>query len=459
MAQRSSLPGTNPQTTIDVAKQQDLPTRASHADDLDFDEDSDDYTSSVVSDTSTIEYNQEPYEAFQTKVAQLVLDVFPGHTSCEVVLERIKGGAYNRIIGVTLHDPQPKTSWYHLDNIRNTLSACVSGKRCAVRKSKKYILRIPRAETQDMFHQITTLAYLAKNFRCAVPHVVTFDSSTDNALGRPYMLQKRLSGASLTELWETLNQDQRKCAVRCIAEVVRDMHKITNRCAGIISARNTPHDLITGFIKLEPLPIGTLVSNSGGGRSIFHSPLATPQAPQSFLLSLIQRQRAQHTGLPPFEHVWTGFTDMINSLADAGLLPDTQPFHLHHADFQLRNLLFVPISPTSVRLSGILDWDCALFAPAFMATRAPFFLWSADDADELDESDALIEPEDEGKLELKRVFEEAVGEEFCTDAYRREYVIARRMFYYLVKGVRSGGDVFLAEEVIKEWKELQSANE
>jgi aminoglycoside phosphotransferase (APT) family kinase protein len=65
---------------------------------------------------------------------------------------------------------------------------------------------------------------------------------------------------------------------------------------------------------------------------------------------------------------------MINKFHSMGLLPDRDLFYLHHADLQPRNLLFTTPTPTTVRLTGILDWDNTLFAPKFMSTRTPFFL-------------------------------------------------------------------------------------
>ncbi|KAH7061679.1 hypothetical protein BKA63DRAFT_484397 [Paraphoma chrysanthemicola] len=409
----------------------------------------DEDVSSVVSETSTVEHGQEPFASFQAKATQLILNLFPGHTERDIILERMKGGAFNRIIGITLSEPQSAQPWYSIDNIRRTLSSCARGRTKHQRKNQKYILRIPRGVAHGLFHQVTTLAYLKDNFAYPVPDVVLFDSTEDNAMGKPFILQKRLSGQPLTQLWTSLNQEQRKSAARCIAEVVRDMHKVKHRCAGIISARNTSHDLTTGFLRIEPVPVGPI---SAGG-DIFSTTLVASQTTREFLLSLIDRQRkhAETTGNPTFDHVWNGFIDITNKLADTGFLPDTDSFHLYHADFQSRNLLFAVTSLTSVRLTGVLDWDSALFAPKFMSTRAPFFLWSEDDADELDEGDAVIEPSDAGMLELKHMFEDVVGKDFYRDSYQREYLLARRMFYFLIEGIRSGGDLFLCEEILEEW--------
>jgi hypothetical protein len=422
----------------------------------DDDEQTDDDASSTVSSTSTVEYNQESFSSFQAKVTTLILHLFPSHTERAITLERTKAGAHTRIIGIALSEPQSRLPWYSVENMRAQLSACVRGRTQRPSKPKTYILRIPRSTAHNLHHQVATLTYLKHNFAFPVPSIVRFDSSADNALGRPYMLQRRLAGHPLAQLWRTLNQAQRKCAARYIAEVVRDMAKLTSRCGGIISARNTTHDLTTGFLRVEPVPVGP----DSDVTEIYAARLAAPQTRREFLLELIERQRcyARDRGNPTFEHVWDGFVDMTNKLADAGLIPDTDAFHLVHGDLQSRNLLFAVTSPVTVRLTGILDWDSVLFAPRFVGMCAPSFLWSGDDADELGEDDARVEPTGAEKAELKRVFDDVVGEAFYRESYRREYVLARRMFYFLVKGIRSGGDVFSCEEVLEKWARLESGS-
>lgn len=145
---------------------------------------------------------------------------------------------------------------------------------------------------------------------------------------------------------------------------------------------------------------------------------------------------------------------MIEDLHSLGLIPNRDAFYFYHADPYSRNLLFTIQAPTSVRLTGTSDWDSASFAPKSMNTRAPFFVWSDDDADENEEGDVIAEPEDEAMRALKRVFEGNVGDKFYKDSYKVEYVLVRCVRYFLTHGLRSGADIFLAEEVLKDWAEM-----
>jgi hypothetical protein len=56
--------------------------------------------------------------------------------------------------------------------------------------------------------------------------------------------------------------------------------------------------------------------------------------------------------------------------------------------------------------------------------------------------------------EVKALFEELAGEEWCKYVYRPEYLIARRMFDLLREEVRSTDRYGYAEAVIEEWQTL-----
>jgi hypothetical protein len=418
---------------------------------------SDDYNddaSSFVSDTSTIEYDQEPYASFQEKVIALSKSLFSDYTHHDIKLERMKGSSFNRIIGITLS--KSKLSWSAMAQFRAMISLCMRGKTKQTPKPKDLILRVPRETVHDILYQAITLAYLERKLPYPVPKRVCYDSGTDNALGRAYMVQKRLPGQSLSQLWPKLSLQQRRGAARHIAEIVRDLHKVKNSCAGIISPLNTTHDLNFDLIKIEPVPMSSAASFT---ILPFNAKLASPQTTRDLLLSLVSRQRAfgKANDLPSFDDIWTSFISMIDKLHKLGVLPDVDTFHLHHVDLQSRNLFFITPTPSSVCLTGILDWDSALFAPKFMSTRAPFFLWTDEGADESAEGDVLLDSDDAEMREYKRIFEEVVGENFCSDAYRPEYIFARRLWKFLVNGIRSGGDKFLAKLLVEEWEEMYGA--
>lgn len=122
--------------------------------------------------SSTYEYSQESFETFKDKVVQLCFEIGWGEPS---QVERMRGGSFNRVIGLTFSTRQPKD----------------------------YILRIPRFgcesdSSEDIKDQVALLHYLSQFL--PVASVAAFDSTRGNALGSSYVLQQRLPGTALSKI-------------------------------------------------------------------------------------------------------------------------------------------------------------------------------------------------------------------------------------------------------------------
>lgn len=274
------------------------------------------------------------------------------------------------------------------------------------------------------------------------------------------MLQERLPGKPLTDLWKDLNQTQRLSAVRAISNIFLDLRKVKSRSSGILSIRNTTYDLKRDLVSTETIPIPrprhlcapSVISDA-------NAPLSNPQTTKAFLLVLIARQRdhAAATNLPACDALWEKIIKMIYKLHDLALIPDSDPFYPCHGDLHPRNILAVPTSEFSGEIKGILGWDSALFAPAFMSTRAPVFLWGGgEEGVEEKEEEALKEPADGALVEAKRVFESVVGEVFLKSAYCVGLVLMRMLWHVLLGGFTSGGDIWMVEEVLEEFGKMHA---
>ena len=120
---------------------------------------------------SIIYWEHEPLEIFQLKVIQLCHDISFDEPS-EVY--HMKGGRYNRVIGLKFTSRQ-----------------------------SDYVLRIPRyervANTKD---QVAVLHYLAKSHSNSITvlAIAAFDSTLDNAIASPYILQEKILGDTLSNV-------------------------------------------------------------------------------------------------------------------------------------------------------------------------------------------------------------------------------------------------------------------
>jgi aminoglycoside phosphotransferase (APT) family kinase protein len=403
-------------------------------------------TSSECSGTSTIEHPHEPFSALAEKVIKLIIDLFPGHTEKDIAIERLKGDGLDCIIGIQVSQPGSKLPWYDMSNIGIALATCMLGKPRQSPKAKMFILRIPREPVHNLHYQYITLAFLARKVPYPVPRPIVTDSGNANALGRAYMLQNRLPGQPLPLLWPSLTPEQRTNAVEHVCKLTRNLYTVKHRCPGVISIRNTTGDLAIDLVKIEPFPMPNAPRPTP-----FTAPLASPQTTRDLLLDLCARQRTHASHVPAFPHIWTGFERMACKLHDLGLIPDGDAFHLFHPSLRARHLLFTLSSPTCVELTGVLDWDAAIFAPRFVSARAPCFMWPGEE--EMEEN-CVVEAGDAERKMYKNMWEAEVGEERTREAYCIEYVLARRMWWIVSRGIRSGRDVREADEVLALWGAL-----
>jgi hypothetical protein len=144
------------------------------------------------------------------------------------------------------------------------------------------------------------------------------------------------------------------------------------------------------------------------------------------------------------------------------------------------------VDPSSTpMITGIIDWDEAVYAPKFAAAVAPTWLWEPpeekedddkeeeDDEDDEDDDGSVQDPDiDEEKFEksnaepptpelqaVKRAWEDAVGPE-CADSARDHYaILARRILRFAAAWQWEDWWHQLYYDTIDEWKALQGLEE
>ncbi|KAF1952775.1 hypothetical protein CC80DRAFT_571559 [Byssothecium circinans] len=406
-----------------------------------------------ASETSTIAYDHvdhEAFETFQTKVAQLAAEIFPQGST--IAIDRMKGGSSNRVIGLTVSPPRTRKfvpKWIARYFQRRRSSNKQDG-------STKYILRIPRFDVNALEWEVAALNVIASRLPLPTPKVVKYDVTKHNALGKPYMLQEQLPGHNLSAVADELNLEQWKCVAKSVTEISSTIAAFTSLSAGEMSLDNLS-TAQSSDVHIEKF----CVPHRGTTSEDFSKPNtwpAMPQDPLSFMLEQCERWREyQISAGVCWDHVWDGFSEISKSLHERGFLDG--PFCLAHGDLLGYNFLVDVKDSATVEVTGVLDWDTAVFAPKFMAYRAPFWLWTDDDVDSYEEDDedkATVEPEGEKEKALKRVFEAEASEEFKKFAFAPEAMLARRMFAILKGGMFSGQAVQEAEDILSEWEDLSS---
>ena len=150
--------------------------------------------------------------------------------------------------------------------------------------------------------------------------------------------------------------------------------------------------------------------------------------------------------------LWHRIIDIIQVLEEKGWLGDR--FYLAHGDLFPRNILVEVIDDAAVRITGIIDWDMACFAPRFLAFRSPFWAWNGIKFDESYEDGANTGTYDmEGKA-IKDAFLNTASPEYATMGLAEEAIAARKLFRIVTHGLLTDKQQELAKQLIAQWDKL-----
>ena len=405
----------------------------------------------AVSETNTVIYGQEPFETIQHKVVALAAKIFR-RSPRDITVHEMKGGSFNRVIGVSIAQKAKKftLAWF--------LFPCLSArKKKKAAQSKSYVVRVPRTRyededgakdmAEDMEREVSILKTVGSRLPLPIPKVASYDLTTANIFERPYMIQTHLPGRTLaTDLWTKLNMEQKKHLAKEITALVPTIASVEGS-VGDISSQNLYNP-----------------PNSPVHTQTFHITSRENKKPEPALIDdpfvyMLGRCKAwsdyENSEGASFDDIWKSFANITRALDDRGFLDG--PCVLVHGDLKIYNILAEVRSDTEAVITGVIDWDTAIIAPEFMAYRAPFYLWTPADMSsdkEDDESVANVElVTDEDRI-LKQVFVDNASDKYKFFAFAPEAMLARRMFYFLQKGMSGSWDYDEAKAVVKEWDKL-----
>ncbi|PVI00205.1 hypothetical protein DM02DRAFT_527535 [Periconia macrospinosa] len=402
----------------------------------------------AVSDTSTLRYGEEshePFETFKDKVAQLAAEIFP--KARKINIERMKGGSYNRTVAVTVFDPVPNI---FVRSFRRLMK-----RPCPTNTSQQYVFRIPRSNMEEpLEQQVAVLKMVGAKLSLPVPKVIKYDTSIENVLKKQYVVQRRIEGQNLMEVLFDLNAKQWESLLRNVMELTKAIADFHSESAGEIAKSNLSATSQSD-IQLEKFH----VPGQGTIDYLWKKPVTWPSLPQDSLALLLEQcERWREYGEFvdwPWDYIWDGFTAISHSLHKRGFLEG--PFSLVHGDLEAYNLM-VKVKDDTVEITGLIDWDFALFAPKFMAYRAPHWAWlgEAEEGGVVVDQEVGIDfqPKNEIAKQMKAYFLEHASEEWKKLAFAPEAILARRMFTILRNGLDNDWELDEAKAILSEWDQL-----
>lgn len=375
----------------------------------------------------------------------------------EFLIERLRGGGYNRVIGIMIQhttDEEPTT----------------------------LILRVPRFDDARLDREVAILRFVRQHTTIPVPQVKHVDITSNNPLKQPYVIHNRIPGFDLQSrnnptCYLNLSQEQKCTFAKDFALILLQLYETTHPFPGHIEgpADSNNHqnftvryfDLKTVFGYKPELDLNAKLPffQVHPFTKDWEPPESTPleRTTYYFMIAQFGRWKALELRCDPASIRWSKQFDHLVTMADQ---MDDLDFLgndmncLCHLDLlgAPRNIMADINSDSSLNITGILDWDSAVFAPRFVGCAPPMWLWAWDEEEEEeDERHANDTPSNSGDQEIKKIFEETVGADFLFYAYKPEYRLARELFRFAKDGINSNEEIEEVEELLKEWTVIYEA--
>ncbi|KAI0415080.1 hypothetical protein F5X98DRAFT_389428 [Xylaria grammica] len=391
--------------------------------------------SGAESESSSVVYGQESFATFSLRVQALAQNtVWPGAAPGDIVIERLRGGGYNRIIGLT----RRRADGTEPDAV------------------VQYILRVPRFDSSQVGNDVAALHFLHRYTTIATPKVIRFDDTDQNELGSPFIIQNRLPGTPLLSTYPNLTHAQRCRVAHELGTVFASMLAVEGGTAGVfvLPSDKTSQD---AQVDIKPLFHEDSVSSSP---EPFSNSAATTTVIE-LLTGILQSTKDACLASTPQDTFRAEYIDcymaMASELDEDGWFVNHH-YSLTHLDFAPRNILVNPTSDARLPIiSGIVDWDSAILAPMFMSCKPPLWLWGWKHDEDEDERTANDEPPTAESREIKKLFEDAAGPDYLRFAYQPAYRLARQLVSFIINGIRSNEDVRESDAMLKEWEAIRKA--
>ncbi|KAI6092727.1 hypothetical protein F4821DRAFT_223127 [Hypoxylon rubiginosum] len=283
-------------------------------------------------------------------------------------------------------------------------------------------------------NQVATLRLLRERGRIPVPEVIRFDQSTENELNARYMIQNRVPGIELFKGYPRLDWRAKYKLARELGHVYRELLATYSDAPGALVL---PVDHSAKF-ELVPWHRPRVART----REYNDSPV--PQDLYKILVDIFIARKESDLRRWPNKtagpRLMDRFCVMASELSERGWFEDCR-MSLEHFDITPRNIIVHPEPSTgNPVISGIIDWDQAVFAPHFVCCKPPAWLWtwlagSDHDGFHAHEQLAPGEPPTPEGRKLKRIFDESAGLEYVRFAYTPAYRLARLLVYITIRGL------------------------
>lgn len=382
----------------------------------------------------------------------------------ETTVERLRGGGYNRIIGLTLTHSQTQDG-----EAPDSQHIQAQASEAAV----EYILRIPREDWTKVDDDVAAHVFVDRLAnqdseipKIPIPKVIRFDWTTNNCLGSQFMVQTRLRGQSLLDVYPGLSHEHQCKVARELGQVLRRMIAVSSTQPGklVFPDMDRTLDAEIHVAAWEDPEQGRYLPSDEQRKARRSSPYLPGPATESVLDILLRTFQTRMEKTEPKDG-WAAnrldqFCAMASELNESGYFKNFDGhFTLAHLDLEPRNILVDPDSALECPIiTGILDGDSAILAPAFMSCAPPMWIWHWTGDEDGDEQLASEEPPTHELRELKTEFEASAGNGYMQCAYHPAYRLARRLLRLAIYNEHDKEDIEQSDKMLEDWQQLFHGN-
>ena len=344
----------------------------------------------------------------------------------------MKGGGYNRIIGLDIPNLPPA------------------------------IIRIPRTAgfMRQLIHDQHALSLFLGKTAIPVPETIAYDATIGNQIESEYIIQRRIPGVSLEEIYYSLSVNEKEHIMDQIIELLSEMEIIQFPATGQLMATGFLPDasIVGGSDTSHPASVTT---GSFAGYFERPQPGATPTTIEDAFDDRLRVWGEECEEVPMFERLAEIIAE-IKSLAffeQCSFAPNV----LHHWDFEPRNIM-VEGENGIYKVTALLDWDSVRSVPLVLARRPPAWLWlpKREMTSSQDWWDGDVDELELGPAELRTLFERKVAERlghlYLEDAFGKGRWI-RRIWKFLLNGFDGSEDFKRFDRLEEEWNRYRESIE
>lgn len=448
---------------------------------------------SDVSFTSTVEYSHTPFDQYVHQVKELCHLLWPSPPPIspdvktsrverllarnrvaeiflpkrnrsapvsipprEYLIHRLRGGGFNRVIGISI-------------------------KYSSGDQPTHLILRVPRFEDVRHDREVAVLRFIRHYTTIPVPEVKYVDYTCNNPLKQCYVIQSRITGYDLQHhgtptFYPDLTHEQKCAFAKEFALILLKLHDVMHPVPGLIEASidsDNHQDFTVRHFELRTpsghqpeLDLNTELPFFQARPFIknWEPPESLPfeESTYYFMAAQFGRWNALSLRRDPASICWSDkyerLATMMAQMHALGFLGNDENCVCHLDLLGSPRNIMAEIRPDgSLSITGILDWDSAVFAPRFVGCAPPMWLWAWNEEDDEDEKHANDTPSTPENQEIKKIFEETVGDWFLLYAYKPEYRLARELFRFAKSGITTSTEFEEVDELVKEWNGIHDS--